>query len=224
MALAQSPASRLPGAREPAEVGFLVGDCADGFSGCGVECGDEAEFAPPPRPVVEHVHYRAAADIARHSGGVAVHSCAVAQWRPSERLEGEPELLRRPEDVVPTKSAEWMPPSIDCTWQGAWRRGSRYTSRSFAARRHQRQARLPGVGRTRHDEQVNDWLDRLGTWQFVLIVWPGGVLCVLLGYGIPAWLSDARFNLVLLVGLAVVTSLGGLPPMIWQRNRRRRVQ
>jgi len=81
-----------------------------------------------------------------------------------------------------------------------------------------------GVGRTRHDEQVNDWLDQLSTCQFVLIVWPGGVLCVLLGYGIPTWLSDSRFNLVLFVGLVVVTSLVGLPAMIWQRDRRRRVQ
>jgi hypothetical protein len=50
------------------------------------------------------------------------------------------------------------------------------------------------------------------------------MLCVLLGYGIPTWLSDSRFNLVLFVGLAVVTSLVGLPAMIWQRDRRRRVQ
>ncbi len=70
---------------------------------------------------------------------------------------------------------------------------------------------------------MNDWLDRLGTWQFVLIVWPCGVLCVLLGYGIPTWLSDSRFNPVLFVGLAVVTSLVCLPTMIWQRDRRRRV-
>ena len=47
---------------------------------------------------------------------------------------------------------------------------------------------------------------------------------ILLGYGIPTWLSDSRFNFVFFVGLAVVTSLVGLPPMIWQRNRRRRVQ
>jgi len=71
---------------------------------------------------------------------------------------------------------------------------------------------------------VNERLDRLGTWQFVLIVWPAGALCVMLGYGIPTWLSDSRFNLVLFVGLAVVTSLVGLPPMIWQQSRRRRVQ
>jgi DMSO reductase anchor subunit len=69
---------------------------------------------------------------------------------------------------------------------------------------------------------MNEWLGGRTVLQFGLMLWVGGVLCILLVVAVSAWVGGRPFDLALFLGLAIAIPLVGLPLPVWQQRQRRR--
>jgi hypothetical protein len=72
----------------------------------------------------------------------------------------------------------------------------------------------------RHDGGMTEWLSRRTVVQYGLILWSGGVLCILLVFAVLAWAGGGPFNLALFLGLAIAIPLVGLPVPLWRQRGR----
>jgi hypothetical protein len=91
--------SSPPGLKPSFEVSVLVSDRSDRLLSRWLENADKRKPAAQMTPRTEHVHVGSAAHVARHAGRVAVHSRAVAQRYPAQRLQGCPQLLQRVKQI-----------------------------------------------------------------------------------------------------------------------------